>query len=118
MRDRSDDSCATALVGTENLSEEDPKGHQRGKDPVVPGGLDFFQSLGDALQREHFSEGESTFLEELRTEEVDLTTKTSLVGVSHRSGSEPVMEVRHPSSVPECRYLSILLAVTEITQEI
>ena len=81
------------MVGAEHLLEEDPKGHEWREDPVVPGGLDFFQSLGDALRGEDLGEGELAFLEELLTKEVKLTPKTSLVEVSHRSGSEPVVRV-------------------------
>ena len=51
--------------------------------------------LGEALRREDIGEGESAFLEELLPEEIDLPTKTSVGGVSHRSGSEPVRGVRH-----------------------
>ena len=117
VRDQTSNRRAAGVIGTEHLVEEDPEGHQRREDPVVPGSLDFSHSLGDALRGEDLGKGEFAFLEELLAKEVDLTPKSSLGKVSHRSGSEPVMGCVSPSE-PERRYLSIPLAVTEIAREI
>ena len=48
MGDQAGDRGAAGLVGVEDLAEEDPEGHQRGEDPVVPGRLDLGQGLGEA----------------------------------------------------------------------
>jgi hypothetical protein len=117
VRDQSSDRRAAGVVNAEHLLEEDPECHQRREDPIIPGGLNFFQSPGDTPRGKDLGEGELAFLEELLAKKVDLTPKTSLVDVSHRSGSQPVMGV-HPPSEPERRYLSIALAVTEITSKI
>jgi hypothetical protein len=93
IRNQSSDRRAAGMVGTEHLPEEDPKRHQGREDPVVPSDLDRLQGLRQALFGEDLGEGKVPFLEELLSNPVDLTPKTSVAGVSHRSASEPVREV-------------------------
>ena len=86
MGDQPGDGGAAGLVGVEDLAEEDPEGHQRGVDPVVPGRLDLAEGLVEAVGGEDVGEGEAALLEELAAEGVDLMAKASVGGQSHRSG--------------------------------
>ena len=65
MRDQAGDRGAAGLVGVEGLAEEDPEGHQRVVDPVVPGRLDLAEGLVEALGGEDVGEREAAVLEEL-----------------------------------------------------
>ena len=78
MGDQAGDGGAAGLVGVEDLAEEDPEGHQRGEDPVVPGGLDLAEGLLEAAGGEDVGEGKAALLEELLAEGVDLPTETSV----------------------------------------
>src|SRR5207248_4527494 len=83
MRDQSGHRGATGLVGAADLAEEDPEGHQRREDAVLPGGFDLPDRLGEAARREDLREGEPALLQELLSEGGDLPAKTSVRGVSH-----------------------------------
>ena len=85
MGDQPGDGGAAGLVGVEDLAEEDPEGHQRGVDPVVPGRLDLAEGLVEAVGGEDVGEGEAAVLEELAAEGVDLMAEESVGGQSHRS---------------------------------
>src|SRR5262245_60959549 len=78
------DGGAAGLVGVEHLAEEDPEGHQRGEDPVLPGGRDLGHRLGEAARRQDVGEGEFSLLEELPAEGVDLLAEASVRGAWHR----------------------------------
>src|SRR3954454_19756824 len=80
MRDQAGDGGAAGLVGVEHLAEEDPEGHERVEDAVLPGAVDFCQSLGEAPGREDVGEGEFALPEELPAEGVDLLAEASVRG--------------------------------------
>jgi hypothetical protein len=84
MRDQAGDGGAAGLVGVEHLAEEDPEGHQRGEDAVLPGAPDFRQRLGEAPRRQDIGEGKFAALEELPAEGVNLPAKASVRGARHR----------------------------------
>src|SRR5262249_12324335 len=93
VRDQSGHRSAAGLVGGEDLAEEDPEGHQRREDPIIPTNLDLSDSLFESLRRENIGKWESALVEELLPEKAELLPKTSVQKVSHRAGSEPVKEL-------------------------
>jgi hypothetical protein len=97
MGDQAGHGGATGRVGGEDLAEEDPEGHQRREDAVDPGRLDLAEGLLEALGGEDVGEGESAVLEELLAKGLDLPLKAMVGGMSHGTGSEPVMGWQYPS---------------------
>jgi hypothetical protein len=94
--DQPGDRGAAGLVGVEHLAEEDPEGHQRGEDPVVPGRPDLAEGLVEAAGVEDVGEGELAVLEELLPEGVDPLAETAGGGAPHRSGSRLEKEYTCP----------------------
>src|SRR4051812_34872377 len=91
MGDQAGDGGAAGMVGTQDLSQEDPQCDQRGKDAVQPA-AQRGQGLGDHVFREDIGERQLTVLEELAPEETSSGAKRAGVRIRHPWASLPGMD--------------------------
>src|SRR5262249_4401511 len=73
------------MVGTQDLTQEDPERDQRGKDAVQPA-AERGQRLGDHFLRENLGERQVAVLKELAPEETRLGAKGPWVSMPHLLG--------------------------------
>jgi hypothetical protein len=85
MANQAGDGCAAGMIGTQDLSQEDPQRDQRRKDAVQPP-ADRGQRLLNDLFREDISERQMAVLKKLTPKNAHLFTKRTLVKIPHSGG--------------------------------
>jgi hypothetical protein len=71
------------MIGTDDLTKEDPKSYQRGIDAIVPARADCFQGWSDSFFGKNAGERQVSLLCKLTPQETDLLPNWSLITIAH-----------------------------------
>jgi hypothetical protein len=93
MRNEANHGGPAGMVGTEDLSQEDPERNQWCVDTIFPGDFDRIESLSKAFVGEHIGEREIPILEKLPLEKTKLLPRRCGMSKTHRDGLLAVGDV-------------------------
>ena len=79
------------MIRAQHLTEEDPQRDQRRVDAILPYAFDRCQCLRDDLVRQSITKWQVTVLKKLTPEKPHLFAKPSVVRITHRWASLPMM---------------------------